>query len=97
MRTFHTDLTPWPGLAWRTWVLGGEATMVIGLRMWLIAMGGARAKREMRRMIEEKVIAFATSLAFGGAAATPAAIADRALGHYGGKVSANRRRLSKPR
>lgn len=74
------------------WSLGAEASTVIGLRMARLAVGGEAASREAQLMIAEKVragIELQTAL-FG---ATPLAAKQKALRHYRGKVSANRRRL----
>ena len=81
--------------AW--WKLGMDTTMlvlesqaVIGLRMAKLAAGGAAARAEAHRMVDEKVTAAneaALLLATGGST-------QRVVSGYRRKVRANRRRLS---
>jgi hypothetical protein len=78
--------------------LGVTASMVIGLRVARIAMGGPRAKTEIKRMVSEKVTAarvasmsVATDALIGRAHKSPA----KTLALYQKRVSANLRRLSK--
>ena len=80
------------------WLLGAEAMGVIAQRSALIALGGAKAQLEAERMVAEKaeaawdlVMAFAT----GGLGVRPVTVARRTLAHYGKRVRANRRRLSR--
>ena len=86
----------WLAIGFDAWLLGFEAAQVVWLRSWLIMLGGSRAEHEVRRMIEEKLVAHA---AFGGALATGAAgrsadaVGRKALRHYGARVHANARRL----
>ncbi|RYG39023.1 MAG: hypothetical protein EON93_00915 [Burkholderiales bacterium] len=66
--------------------------------MLKMASGGSAARVEFNRMIVEKVEAAAqlqTRLDSLGPDATPQASLDATLRLYGGKVSANRRRLSR--
>ncbi|OYW43948.1 MAG: hypothetical protein B7Z33_14020 [Sphingomonadales bacterium 12-68-11] len=84
-------------LGWQAWLLGYEVAQVMWMRSWVIALGGAAGEREARRMVEEK---FAANAAYGmllatGAGGTSATGAARkAMGHYGRRVRANRRRLA---
>jgi hypothetical protein len=89
---------PWLGIGFDAFSLGLEAASVIALRSMRLAEGGARAQAEATRMVSEKIeAAAALSLmaATGGLGGTPAKAAHRTLRHYGRKVRANRRRLSK--
>ena len=47
----------WFAVGVDAWLLGFEVARVVWLRSWLIALGGARAEHEARRMIEEKLAA----------------------------------------
>lgn len=87
----------WIGLGLDAWLLGLEVAQVMWLRGCLIALGGAQAEREARRMVEEKIAAnalYGWRLASGQGGRSPEAAARAALGHYGPKVRANRRRLT---
>jgi hypothetical protein len=87
----------WISLSFDTWLLGLEVAQVVWLRSCLVALGGAAAERETRRMIEEKMVAnmlFGWRVATGHAGASPEAAARTALSHYGPRVRANRRRLT---
>lgn len=89
----------WLGMGFDAWLLGFEMAHVIWLRSWQIALGGAGADREMRRMVDEKLVAnaaFGWMLMTGGAGHSPEAVGRRALRHYGTRVRANQRRLSRP-
>lgn len=89
---------PWFGVGLEAMALGFEAASVIALRSIRLAEGGARAQAEAVRMVSEKAqAAAAISLlaATGSLGVTPANAARRTLRHYGRKVRANRRRLSK--
>lgn len=91
-----TDVVSLSQDVWRLWM---EASAVIGLRSMRIMQGGKLAEREAKLMLDEKLLANAT-LGFAllpaiMAAATPAMLASEGLGHYGKRVSANRRRLSR--
>lgn len=89
----------WWGIGFDAWLLGLEAAQVIWLRGWLMMLGGARAEREARLMVAEKLAAhsaFAVALATGGAGHSPDTVGRKALRHYRGRVRANQRRLSRP-
>lgn len=88
----------WFGIGFEAWLLGFEVAHVIWLRSWLILLGGARGEREARRMVEEKLLAnalFGWTLATGGAGRSPEAVGRKALRHYGSRVRANQRRLTR--
>ena len=85
-------------LAFDSWMLGAEAASVIALRTAKLAMGGAEAQAEAQRMISEKAVAafaLGTALATGKLGSRPETIARRTLAHYGKRIRANRKRLSK--
>ena len=76
--------------------LWADAARVAALRSWRMLAGGPEAaEREARRMVSEKVEAgFELAGAFaGGRVASPEAAARKALGVYGKRVRANRKRL----
>ena len=80
------------------WLLGAEAMGVIAQRSAVIALGGAKAQLEAERMVAEKAeAAWKLGLAFatGGLGARPETMARRTLEHYGKRVRANSRRLSR--
>jgi hypothetical protein len=80
------------------WLLGAEAMGVIAQRSALIALGGAKAQLEAELMVAEKAeAAWDLGLAFatGGLGMRPETVARRTLAHYGKRVRANRRRLSR--
>ena len=88
----------WMEIAAETAALGFESAAVMGLRFAGAARGGRKAEREAWRMYSEKVVAFAelqTMFLTGSLGTTSSAAARRTLKHYRGKVSANRRRLSR--
>lgn len=93
--------TPNPlALAFDSWMLGAEAASVIVLRTAKLAMGGIEAQAEAQRMVSEKALAAFTlgsALATGKLGSQPETIARRTVAHYGKRVRANRRRLSKGR
>lgn len=77
--------------------LGIEAQSVIALRMLKFAEDGPFAKKEARRMVSEKIAAFAEAqmaiamaVGFGRAETAPA----KAVAVYRRRVKANQRRLS---
>lgn len=76
--------------------LGWEASTVIGLRMMMLAAGGARAEAEALRMVEEKVAA-AADLQFramtGGLGHHPVAVGSASVARLRRAVRANARRL----
>ena len=89
--------TSWPELAFESWLLTGEASLVIALRSMRLMMGGPIAAREAQRMVSEKLAAtmtLGTALMAGGLAQTPEALGAATLAHYARPVRANRRRLS---
>ena len=80
------------------WLLGAEAAGVIAQRSTMLAMGGAEAQLEAQRMVTEKAEAaweVGLALATGQLGVRPETIARRTLAHYGKRVRANRRRLSR--
>lgn len=96
--------TSWPELAFDSWMLMGEASMVIWLRSLRLMTGGPAATREAQRMVAEKVTAGLTLMPVlmadmmkGGAALSAEALAAAALAQYGEPVRANRRRLARAR
>lgn len=89
---------PWLRLGFDAWMLGVEASSVIGLRTLKLAAGGPAAQAEAERMVQEKLeagLALQTRLLSGALGAVPETVARRSLTHYRRKVRANRRRLSK--
>lgn len=87
-------------LGWQAWLLGCEVAQVVWLRSCVIALGGAAGELEARRMVEEKLAAnygYGMLLATGRGGSTPTSAARKAMGHYGRRVRANRRRLSAPK
>jgi len=88
----------WLRIGFDAWLLGIEASSVIGLRALKIAAGGANAHAETNLMIKEKI---AAGLALQGKAlsGTLGLTAHRAtagtLACYRRKVRANQRRLTK--
>jgi len=90
--------TQWLGIGFDAWLTTLEAMSVIWLRSWALALGGPAADREARRMVDEKLAAnaaFGWLLMTGGAGRSPEAAARKALRHYGGRVRANQRRLTR--
>ena len=82
------------------WLLGAEAMGVIAQRSAVIALGGAKAQLEAERMVAEKVEAawmLGVACATGGLGVRPETVAGRTLKHYGKRVRANGRRLSRSR
>lgn len=87
----------WFAIGWDTWMLGAEAALVIGLRSATLALGGANAHREARRMVIEKAEAGAMlgmALATGRLGSSAETVSRRTLAHYRRRVRANRKRLS---
>jgi hypothetical protein len=75
--------------------LWADASLVVALRSWRVMAGGPAARREVKRMVGEKVEAaseLAGALA-GGRVKSPEAATRKALGIYGERVRGNRRRL----
>lgn len=88
----------WFGMGFDAWLLGFEVAQVMWLRGWLIVLGGAAAEREARLMVDEKLAAnaaFGWLLATGGAGYSARSVGRRALRHYGSRVRANGRRLTR--
>ena len=86
----------WSRLCQDLWWLTFEASHVILLRTFAIAAGGAPAKVELDRMIDEKVKAlYALQSLFvtGALGFTTPRIATRSVAHYRKAVRANRKRL----
>ena|ERR1700722_10023389 len=89
----------WFALSSETARLGFEAQRVIAMRMMRLAGGGAAAEAESRRMVSEKIEAFAEAQA--AAAAVMAEDGDhhraakKVLGIYKRRVRRNTRRLEK--
>jgi hypothetical protein len=109
--TAHASASPAAWLApmiplWnQQMLLGTEAAMVIGQRLWLMALADPRAAAEGQRMVTEKVetlaqvwwdMALAPSRAMlgGKAMPTPHGQARRVVQTYRRKVRANLRRLA---
>jgi len=89
----------WMEIATRGWMMWLDMANVIWLRSAMMVMGGAPAEREMLRMVSEKLAAnsdFVGKLALGHAGSSPEAVTRAMLGHYGPRVAANRKRLSRP-
>jgi hypothetical protein len=88
----------WWRLSHAWWTLGMDASSVIGLRAATLAAGGAAAKREARRMVDEKVkaaLALQALALTGSLGRTPHGTSARTIAHYRKAVRANRRRLLK--
>jgi len=86
----------WIGASMDAWTLGMEASTVIGLRVAKLAMGGAGADSEARRMVSEKMqAAYELQMAMmtGQLGASPLAGTRKVIRHYRRKVKANKRRL----
>ena len=92
----RTDPTAdWSRLMFDASWLWADAAQVALLRSWRVMAGGRPAEREIERMLGEKVEAgfeLAGALA-AGRVQTPEAAARKALGVYGRRVHANRKRL----
>lgn len=88
----------WFAIGMDAWMLGAEAAMVIGLRSVTLAMGGAQARHEARRMVAEKVEAGAVlgmALATGKLGTDAESVTRGTVSHLRKKVRANRKRLSR--
>jgi hypothetical protein len=80
------------------WLLGAEAIGVMAQRGAVFALGGAEAQLEAERMVAEKAAAawdLGMAFATGGFGVRPETVARRTLEHYGKRVRANRKRLSR--
>lgn len=98
--TTSVSASTWPELAFQSWMLMGEASMVIWLRSMRMMMGGPLAAREAERMVTEKMTAgmgLIPALMAGGMAQSAEALGAATLAHYMAPVRANRRRLSRAR
>jgi hypothetical protein len=90
---------PWFGIARDAVRLGIEAQSVVALRLGRLAAGGASGLAEARLMTAEKLDALAklqvaaTLTVFTGGQG--ASIARKAIGIYGKRVRANKRRLTR--
>ncbi len=88
----------WFDIGMDAWVLAAESSIVIGMRMGSLALGGPAAAREAERMLSEKVaanIALGFDLISGKLGTSPEAILSRSIAHYSKSVVANRERLGK--
>ncbi len=89
----------WFALSSETARLGFEAQRVIAMRMMRLAGGGAKAKAESRRMVSEKIAAFAEAQAAAAAVMAEGGdhhrAAKKVLGIYKKRVRSNTRRLTK--
>jgi hypothetical protein len=90
---------PWFAIVCDAVQMSVDAQSVIAMRLGRIAAGGAAGEAEARRMVSEKIDAW-THLQIAAAAGMwtgqqAPAFAREAIGIYGKRVRANRRRLSK--
>ena len=86
----------WLGVAVDCWLLGGEAALVVPLRLARLARGGAGAKAEARLMVAEKIKAHGAlvrDFSAGGLGKGASGITAGAIRHYLLLVRANRKRL----
>jgi hypothetical protein len=91
-------INPWVRIGFNAWLLGVEASSVIGLRVLKIAAGGPAAEAESRLMFREKFEAGWTlqGMALAGALGLTAHRSTaRTLAHFRRKVRANQRRLGR--
>lgn len=96
----RASLNSWPDLTLSSWMLMGEASMVVWLRSMRMMTGGPLAEREQMLMVSEKVeaaLTFWPAMIWGAPIASPEAFGARALAHYARPVRANRRRLARQR
>ncbi|MEO6716723.1 MAG: hypothetical protein ABIM50_05680 [Novosphingobium sp.] len=78
------------------WLLGGEASLVVPLRLARLARGGVAAKAEARLMVSEKIEAHGALLrdfSAGRLGKGASGITAGAVRHYLVLVRANRKRL----
>ena len=95
---YNMSSQPWFDLTWKSWMLMGEASMVVWLRTSRLMMGGSLAEREAWRMVSEKVAANMTlggALMMGGPRQSAHDLGKAALAHYSKPILANRKRLSR--
>ena len=86
----------WLGAVVDCWLLAGEISLVVPLRLARIALGGKRGKAEAQLMVGEKLEAHRLligELSRGQLGASPPEIAGGMATHYLGRVRANRQRL----
>jgi hypothetical protein len=85
----------WSRLMFDASQLWADAGMVVALRSWRMMAGGPAARREVERMLSEKVEAgFELAGAFaGGRVKSPEGAARKAMSVYGKRVRGNRKRL----
>lgn len=94
----HKGWLAWSSAGVEWWMLGLEASTVIGLRLARIAAGGSLAARETELMVTEKVRAameLQWGMMTGAYGNTALSRTQGTLKHYRGKVSANSRRLNR--
>lgn len=94
----HVYANPWAALSLDAWLLSLDAASVVGMRMMKIAAGGAAGMAESQLMISEKVeagLALQALAMTGGLGSNAQTAGRRVLKHYGRKVRANHRRLSR--
>jgi hypothetical protein len=87
----------WFGASMDAWMLGIEASTVIGLRTMKIAAGGADGQAEASLMVTEKMESLWLLQAramTGGLGTSPERAVSSTIAHYRRKVRANRRRLA---
>lgn len=93
--TRSNSTADWSRLMFDASRLWADVGMVVALRSWRMMAGGPTAKRELGRMVTEKVEA-GTELAgaiAGGRVRSPEAAARKVIDVYGKRVRGNRRRL----
>lgn len=88
----------WLDIGFDAWMLGAESAVVMALRGAKLAHADAAAWTEAQRMVAEKTAAnfsFGLALASGRLGDSAEQVTRGALRHYGKRVRANRRRLSR--
>ncbi|WP_174273835.1 hypothetical protein [Sphingomonas bacterium] len=88
----------WMRAGMEAWSLGIEASAVVALRMGKLASGGDPDGAETRLMIAEKMQAaleIQAGMMTGQFGFTPLTGSRKAIRHYGRKVAANHKRLSR--
>ena len=94
---YTNTATAWLNVGMDSWLLGAEASAVIGLRTMRLAAGGDAGAREASLMVTEKIgaaLELQARLLGKGLSLTPLSGTQQVLRHYRGKVAANQRRLS---
>lgn len=87
----------WLDVGMDAWTLGLDCAAVIGLRMAKLSQGGAPALKEAQRMVTEKaesLVHLQAAMMTGSMGQTPDVFTDNLLRYLGGRVDANRKRLS---